>query len=342
MLLKQHSTHLIKEIDIQQWQIFAEESLSDNPFLHKQWLLLLSAQYKLPIKILGYFENSTLISAIPFVEKKTCFSKIKLISLPFTDYISYGKELPDKFILLLKEYLNQKYKSIELRSQVSLIHKSKPAFCRHHLNLDIGYENIKLGYRKNTHRNIIKSEKNNLTLKISKDTVSIDEFYRLNILTRKKHGLPPQPKSFFNNVYKYLFESNLGFVATVYTNDKAIASAIFFTYKNTIIYKYGASDSKNLILRPNNFLFDSIIKYACNNNYSLFDFGICSKNNLGLRRFKLGWGAKEEDISYVLINQTGIHPYNKKNYNRIIHSIFKILPSKLNILLGELLYKYIA
>jgi hypothetical protein len=303
---------------------------------------LLSAQYKLPIKILGYFENNTLISAIPFVEKKTCFNRIKLISLPFTDYISYGKELPDTFISLLKVYLNKKYTSIELRSWVSLINKPKPAFCRHFLNLDIGYENIKLGYRKNTHRNIIKSKKNNLTFKISKDIASIDEFYKLNILTRKKHGLPPQPKSFFINIYNYLFENNLGFVATVYTDKKAIASAIFFTYKNTIIYKYGASDSKNLILRPNNFLFDSMLNYACNNNYSFFDFGICSKNNFGLRRFKLGWGTIEEDISYVLINRTGIHPYNKKNVNNIIHTIFKILPSKLNVLLGELLYKYIA
>ena len=333
---------MIKEIDIQQWQKYTEESLNDNPFLHVQWLLLLSTQYKLSIKILGYFENNTLISAIPFVEKKTSFNRIKLISLPFTDYISYVKELPDQFILLLKDYLSTKYTSVELRTQISMAGKSEPTFCRHYLNLDMGYEKIRLGYRKNTYRNIIKSAKNNLTFKISSDLKSIDEFYKLNILTRKKHGLPPQPKSFFINIFKYLFECNLGFVATVYTDNKAIAAAIFFTYKNTIIYKYGASDSKHLILRPNNFLFDSVLKYASDNKYSLFDFGICSRENTGLRRFKLGWGAKEEDISYVLISKTGIHPYNKKNYNKIVHYIFKTLPSKLNVLIGAILYKYAA
>lgn len=333
---------MIKEIDILRWQKFVEESLNENPFLNKQWLLLLSVQYRLPIKILGYFENDVLVSAIPFVEKETYFNKKKLISLPFTDYIAYVKQLPEKFIILLKEYLYNKYESIELRTQVSFVDNVVPTFFRHYLKLNIGYDDIRLGYRNNNNRNIIKSNKNNLTFKISKDIKSINAFYRLNILTRKKHGLPPQPKGFFFNMHNYLFENKLGFVATVYFKQRAIASAIFFTNKNTIIYKYGASDNNFLYLKPNNFLFDSVIKYACNNSYLIFDFGICSKENTGLQRFKLGWGAIEEDVSYILINKKGINSYNKKNYNKFIHYVFKMLPPKLNVLLGELFYKYAA
>lgn len=333
---------MIKEININEWQLFSEESNCLSPFLHKQWLLLISSQYKLPVKILGYYENEQLVSAIPFVEKKSFFNRKKLISLPFTDYISFQKNLPENFIKQLKEYSLNKYTSVEIRNQVQFTDNSNSTFYRHYLNLESGYENLKTGFKKNNKRNIKKADKNNLTIKISKELKSIEEFYKLNILTRKKHGLPPQPKSFFHNITKYLFENNLGFVATVYMKEKAISSSIFFTFKNSILYKYGASDYKYIHLRPNNLLFDSILKYACENNFAFFDFGICSKENTGLRRFKNGWGASEENISYVLINKNGVSSYNKRNYNVIFYKIFKILPSKLNVFLGEFLYKYMV
>jgi len=333
---------LIKEIDIQEWQKYTDESADENPFLHTKWILSISSQYKLPIIILGYFENQKLISAIPFVEKKIYFKKDKLISLPFTDYISYANDIPDKFIWLLKDYIKNDYSSAEIRSHVSCTDKTDATLLRHYLRLDKGYEDIKSAYHKNNRRNIKQSEKHQLTFKISRDINTINEFCALNILTRKKHGLPPQPKSFFTTIVKNLFDHDLGFVATVYSGEKAIASAIFLTHKKTIIYKYGASANNYLKLKPNNFLMDSVIKYSCHNNYTFFDFGICPKDNTGLRRFKLGWGATEENICYVLINHKGINSYHKKRYHKIFHSIFKMLPSKLNVFLGEILYKYVA
>ena len=331
---------MIKEIDISGWREYTAASSNESPFLHEQWLLLLSEQYKLRLIILGYFENEKLVSAIPFVENKLFSGKTKLISLPFTDYISYAEKLPDTFILELKDYVSSRDISAELRSDVSYTDKSEAAFFRHFLKLDEGYNSIRHAYKKHNQRNIKKALKNGLSLKIAKDMDSLNEFYWLNVLTRKKHGLPTQPRSFFKNICQRLFNNGLGFVASVYYKEKVIASAVFFIYKNTIIYKYGASDSEKLYLRPNNFLFDEVIKYACEQHFKLFDFGICLKENTGLERFKLGWGATEEEISYVLIDKNGFHTYNKKNYNKFFHFILKILPAPLNVLLGEIFYKF--
>src|SRR4030066_163040 len=46
-------------------------------------------------------------------------------------------------------------------------------------------------------RNIKKSEREGVEVKILNSLESLNEFYKLNCITRKKHGLPPQPYNFF-------------------------------------------------------------------------------------------------------------------------------------------------
>ena len=57
-----------------------------------------------------------------------------------------------------------------------------------------------------------------------------------------------------------------------------------------MIYKFGASDHNAWPQRPNHALFWSAIRWACDNNLSLYDFGRANLDNEGLRTFKSNWG----------------------------------------------------
>jgi len=41
---------------------------------------------------------------------------------------------------------------------------------------------------------------------------AMEEFFRLNCLTRKRHGLPPQPAVFFKKIYEHIISPKYGSV----------------------------------------------------------------------------------------------------------------------------------
>ena len=71
---------------------------------------------------------------------------------------------------------------------------------------------------------------------------SIKEFYRMNCLTRRRHGLPPQPVSFFENIHNYIIKQNMGIVVLASYRKKVISGAIYFHFGKKAFYKYGASN----------------------------------------------------------------------------------------------------
>nr|NIP40970.1 peptidoglycan bridge formation glycyltransferase FemA/FemB family protein [Candidatus Aenigmarchaeota archaeon] len=56
--------------------------------------------------------------------------------------------------------------------------------------------------RKTIKYSIRKAEKSGVEIIERNSNEGINEFYRLNKMTRKKHGMPAQPKKFFTNLYK--------------------------------------------------------------------------------------------------------------------------------------------
>jgi len=78
-----------------------------------------------------------------------------------------------------------------------------PVFARflgHTLDLTKGEEALYAAQRDSTRRNIKKAEKEKVEVRIKTTPGAVGEFYRLNCMTRREHGLPPQPYHFFERV----------------------------------------------------------------------------------------------------------------------------------------------
>src|SRR5215475_1414626 len=93
------------------------------------------------------------------------------------------------------------------------------------------------------------------------------EYYRLHCLTRKRHGLPPQPATFFQKIQEHIIAGNFGFVTLVSYKGRNIAGAVFFTFGHRAMYKFGASEIAYQHLYPNYLLFWHVILWLCRNNY---------------------------------------------------------------------------
>jgi lipid II:glycine glycyltransferase (peptidoglycan interpeptide bridge formation enzyme) len=130
-------------------------------------------------------------------------------------------------------------------------------------------------------------------------------FYRLNALTRKKHGLIPQPWGFFRNIQRHHMETGSGWLLLADHNGETIAGDLLLACKDKLVYKFNASDPRHLGLRPNNLLLYSAIEFGVERGFSEFDLGRCEEDNEGLRRFKLLWGSEEVPLNYYYYPQKG-------------------------------------
>ena len=217
------------------------------------------------------------------------------------------------------------------------------SYLGHTLNLSDNEEVIFSRFRDSTKRNIRKAITEGVVVEISNSPAAVKEFYRLNCITRKQHGLPPQPYYFFKNIHKHVFSTNHGFIVLASYANRKIAGAVYFHFGKKAIYKYGASDRNYQSLRANNLVMWEAIKRYCKNGYEAFCFGRTEQENNGLRQFKAGWGAEEKIINYSrydLMKDTFIT--NNFRVSKIQKDILKRLPLPILNILGSLMYRHIG
>ena len=129
------------------------------------------------------------------------------------------------------------------------------------------------------------------------------DFYRLyNGLRMAKFNSIPQPFGFFENIFNDLIARGRGngFLVEAVFEKKVVASIVVLEYKQLLYYKFGASDEEYLDLRPNNLIFDELIRYAQENGFREVDLGLSGAGDSykGLVRFKESMGGVGHDITY--------------------------------------------
>jgi hypothetical protein len=131
----------------------------------------------------------------------------------------------------------------------------------------------------------------------------------------------------------------LGFVVLARRNARAIAGAVFFNSGRKALYKFGASDERALEYRPNNIVMWAGIRYLSQSGAKMLHFGRTELENDGLRRFKSGWGAREEMIEYFRFD-TARQDW-VSGVPRFATAVFQRLPLTVNRLIGTVLYPHL-
>lgn len=271
------------------------------------------------------------------------------VSLPFTDYCEPITGEGESFQELINELIiyskRAGWKFIEMRSGNCLPEEIpfSSFFYGHTLHLSEDEEQIFSSFRESTKRNIKKSIREGVKVTIYNSLKSVTEFYRLNCMTRKEHGLPPQPFYFFKKIYDHIIANGRGIVVLASYNDINIAGSIFFYFETRAIYKYGASDENYRNLRPNNLIMWKAIKWFSQNGYKSLSFGRTDPDNEGLKRFKKGWGTTEAIIKYYKYDVVkGAFVHKSPQLSQVQKKIFSKMPQFLLRTTGSLLYRHIG
>ena len=288
-------------------------------------------------------------SILPLMEVNSWLTGRRGIALPFTDECEPLYSDAASIHRLIQSALEfgrtRGWKSVEWRGGRELFGEAPAslAFYGHSVDLEEDEDRMFARLESSVRRAIRKAEKSGVTVAISQSLEAVKTFYSLQCKTRRKHGLPPQPFVFFQNIFERILSKNLGMIAIASSQQRPIAASVYFQSGARAVYKYGASDEAVQHLRGANVVMWEAIKWHARQGAKTLHLGRTSLGNEGLRRFKLGWGAGEQKIEYVKYDlRKGGYVTETDGVTGWYNRVFNVLPMGLSRLIGALLYRHCA
>ena len=347
-----HSNNLKVEIvnplDVDNWDDLLQTNNKTTFFHTSEWAKVLSKSYKYKPLYFLITEDDHLTSLIPMMEIRSFLTGVRGVSLPFSDECSpiFKNKIQKNALLdVLKNYgkkANWKYYELRGGEPFFVGEPCSSRYYSHTLDLSTETETIFSKLKSSTKRNIKKSIREGVNCSIVNTQNAKDDFVKLNNITRKLHGLPPQPNIFFNMIFDSVIKKKLGDIFLATHNGKVVAAAMFFCFKDTAIYKFGASDRKFQKLRANNLVMWEAIKNYAAKGQDILEFGRTETTNKGLLQYKRGWCKREKIIKYYNYDLKESMFCDKQNTIKSSYNIASKLPIFLLRGVGKILYRHVG
>ncbi len=294
------------------WEAFIHEMPETTPFHTGAWAKVLRDTYDFqPRYMVARNTNGKIVGGIPLF----AVNGSRLVGAPFSDYcppLLQDSEDGRALVEELKRTTSNGDSALELRGTSALDLESQgftktDAFLQHVIDLDGDMEELEARCRKSVLRTIRKAKRNGLTVRAGHTLSNMERFYDLNMHTRRKHGLIPQPWRFFENIHRHVISSGGGVLLLCEYEGRAIAADIVLGYGTRLVGKFNASDSRYQTLGPNNLLQMATIELGVADGYREINLGRSEPEQEGLRSYKLSWGSREEPLPYYYYpaDQTG-------------------------------------
>jgi hypothetical protein len=340
---------ILNPLDIPNWDDLVLATGKASIFHSVAWARVLHESYGYKPLYFASFEDGKLSCLMPFMEVDSWITGKRGVSLPFTDQCAAIMPERTFFEEAVKEVMDYAeragWRYIEWRDGIFFSEQldASEIYHSHELNLAKSEEQIFSALRDSTRRNIKKASKVGLAVEINQSLDSMKSFYKLNCITRKRHGLPPQPFPFFKKIFENVISKGHGIEVSAIHRGKVIASAVFFHFGKNAIYKYGASDLAHQHLRANNMVMWEAIKWSKEMGLESFNLGRTEPENQGLLQFKRGWGAKESILKYhrYEIRKKGFRK-RQQRAGGLMYKTFACSPQTALKFVGTLLYKHIG
>ena len=294
-------------------------------------------------------QGEALGSLLPLMDVRSVLTGHRGVSLPFSDFCDalcspgHGAELLVE--AAIHHAREKSWQHVDFRMGFG-IPESVPRtvhYFTHELDLRKGEDSIWFGLDGAARRSIRKARNARVVTSIGHDEAAMREFFKLHCLTRKRHGVPPQPYAFFANVWRHLVNQGDATIMLASHHGRTIAAKIFMHFGNVVIFKFGASDLAFQHLRPNNLLmWEAISRYVAAGKHVLH-MGRNEIDNAGLRRYKLTWGTNENQLFYHRYSSThGDFISGRNPQQGWQHATFRRLPVPVMKVIGSLIYPHMA
>jgi CelD/BcsL family acetyltransferase involved in cellulose biosynthesis len=340
------SSYAVLDLDDERWVAFAE-GRGESPLQYPSWARLLADAYGFRAFAFALSDPGGGIEAGLPVLRLGGRLRPRWSSLPFTDSCPPlgSAETMDALrhaleIVRAEQHLRQ----IEVRGElVGGEACSRAIGVTHELRLEPDAESVfRRLDKKRVQSSIRKAERLGVVVRRATSAADLTEsFYRLHALTRRRLGVPVQPRRFFALLWERMLEPGLGELLLAERERQILAGAVFLHSRNRTVYKYSASDPASWPYCPNHAILWRAIESSARADREVFDFARSDFGDRGLRAFKSGWGTEERPLVYTAIG--GRAPTASLGRSAAAaRGIIRRSPVWVSELLGRALYKYAA
>jgi len=289
------------------WPVLLQRQPNASVFHSPEWLGALHATYGyLPLAYTTSPPHMPLDNGWVFCEVRSWLTGRRLVSLPFSDHCDpladNPADLEDIAHTLKEECERQGWDYVEFRPQ-SLLLGNLPGFDLHQpfylhkLDLRSTLDQIFKKLCKNSiQRKIRRAERDALGYEEGRTEALIDRFYALLRYTRRRHGLPPQPRKWFSNLFSFFRDRA---VIRLASNDgEPIGAILLLRFKNTLVLKYSCGEPEHFKHGTMQLILWRAIQDAKASGLEELDFGRSDFGNDGLMLYKERWGALRSETGY--------------------------------------------
>lgn len=333
------------------WDDLVASHPDASVFHHKGWLKALARTYGYRLMVLTSTPpGEPLSDGIIFCEVKSLITGNRLVSLPFTDHaeplLNEAGDSFDPTEWMRTERRKQHWKYIELRPLSWEMHPDSPlvasqSFWIHTLNLTPTIDQLFRNLHKScVQRRIRRAEREQLSYEKGWSEELFHDFYRLLMITRRRHHLLPQPRSWFRNLAACM-GPNVE-IRLARKDDIPIAAILTLGHRRTVVYKYGCSNERFHHLAGMPFLFWKLIEESKNAGAEQIDFGRTNLDNDGLIRFKDRFGTTRMPLTYLRYSGSTGEKGAVASYLPAAQRVFAVLPDALASRAAWLVYRHIS
>jgi lipid II:glycine glycyltransferase (peptidoglycan interpeptide bridge formation enzyme) len=195
-------------------------------------------------------------------------------------------------------------------------------------------------HKDSVQRRIQRAKRAGLVEKCGRSDDLLKEFYALFVITRSRHGLPPIPYAWFQNLI-HCQDLPLE-IRLAYKDETPIAAILTLQFRDVVYFKYGCSDARFNRFGATPWLLWGAIAAAKTNGATEFDMGRTQEDNAGLLAFKNHWVPAPKRLVYWQFPYTSfldsVHGWKLKMAKRL----FSYMPDRLLTIIGKLMYRHIG
>ncbi len=333
------------------WPEFIARHSNASVFHSQGWLDALRRTYSYqPIAYTTSPAGAELANALVFCRIESWLTGRRLVSLPFSDHseplVDSEEDLHTLLAFLRQDLSTKNWKYIEIRPLRRSIEDAagfakSAVFYFHRLDLRPPIEMLLRSFHKsNVQAKIRRAQREALIYEAGRSEALLRTFYQLLLMTCRRRRLPPQPIDWFRHLLDCLGDDVKIHVAS--KDSRPVASILTMTFKRTLVYKYGCSDTSLNILGGTQLLFWKAIQEAKRDGLHEFDLGRSDPDTPGLVTFKDRWGTMRSVINYFRCPAAPTRSVRTVWPTRIAKPLFARMPDKLLVAAGELFYRHVG
>jgi Acetyltransferase (GNAT) domain len=300
------SVYEIDPLSDHRWNELLQQHPRASIFHSRAWLNALRQTYDYePVAYTTTASGAPLANGWVFCRIRSWLTGRRLVSLPFSDHceplIDDPAALQEISRALLRDREAEHWKYIECRlpseSTIPGGFGRSDQFYLHKLDIEPDLEQLFDGlHRSSTQRKIKRAQREALTCEQGCSEDLLDKFYPLLLLTRRRHRVPPQPRKWFSNLLSCFGNRFTIWVAS--NQGTSVASIITIRFKDSLVYKYGATDRRFVRFGGMQLLLWRAIIEAKKSGLREVDLGRSDLHDKGLGVFKDRLGAASGYLTY--------------------------------------------